>query len=95
VLTFDYESTPAVIADLVVCAPVVAREAREQGLDLVAHYAHLLVHGTLHAQGYDHDSATDARIMQSEESRVLVGLGFPDPYQRSDGRGRTRRGGCA
>ena len=95
VLTFDYERTPAVMADLVVCAPVVAREAREQGLDLIAHYAHLLVHGTLHAQGYDHDCATDARIMQSEESRVLVGLGFPDPYQRSDGRGRTRSGGRA
>ena len=74
---------------------IYASVGSEQGLDLIAHYAHLLVHGTLHAQGYDHDCATDARIMQSEESRVLVGLGFPDPYQRSDGRGRTRSGGRA
>jgi probable rRNA maturation factor len=88
VLTFDYESTPVVVADLVICAPVVAREAREQRLDLVAHYAHLLVHGTLHAQGYDHHGATDARVMQSEESRVLVGLGFADPYRRAGARER-------
>lgn len=83
VLTFSYESAPVVVADLVVCAPVVATEAREQRLDLVAHYAHLLVHGTLHARGYTHARSADARIMESEESRVLVGLGFPDPYRRT------------
>ena len=85
ILTFSYESTPVVVADLVVCAPVVAREAREQRLDLVAHYAHMLVHGTLHAQGYTHAHAADARIMESRESQVLVALGFPDPYRRTRG----------
>jgi probable rRNA maturation factor len=83
VLTFDYQHAPVVVADLVLCAPVVEREAREQGLDLVAHYAHLLVHGSLHAQGYDHEKARDARVMEARESALLLGLGFGDPYARS------------
>ncbi len=82
VLTFDYEREPLVVADLVLCAPVLAREAREQRLDLVAHYAHLLVHGTLHAQGWDHERAADARAMEARESALLVALGFADPYAR-------------
>ena len=57
VLTFDYTQEPVVAADLVLCAPVVAREAKEQGKSLQAHYAHLLVHGTLHAQGWDHETS--------------------------------------
>jgi len=82
VLTFDYQQRPVVMADLVLCAPVVEREAREQGIDLTAHYAHLLVHGALHAQGMDHESARDARAMQAREAQVLAALGFADPYAR-------------
>jgi probable rRNA maturation factor len=82
VLTFDYQHEPVVVADLVLAAPVVEREAREQGIDLTAHYAHLLVHGALHAQGMDHERARDARRMQARESEVLGALGFADPYAR-------------
>ena len=81
VLTFDYAQAPVVVADLVLCAPVVAREAREQGKSLQAHYAHLLVHGTLHAQGWDHEtSEQDAREMEAYETDILRELGFDDPY---------------
>ena len=81
VLTFDYTTEPLVMADLVLCAPVVAREAVEQGKPLAAHYAHLLVHGTLHAQGWDHDtSEADAQAMEAREIEILQGLGFPNPY---------------
>ncbi len=80
VLTFDYAREPLVHADLVLCAPVVEREAREQGKTLEAHYAHLLVHGTLHAQGYDHEKARDAKVMETREREILAALGFPDPY---------------
>ena len=82
VLTFDYERTPVVVADIVVCAPVVADEARAQGIALGDHYAHLLVHGALHAQGYDHEEEGDAARMEAMESEVLVGLGLGDPYRR-------------
>jgi len=82
VLTFDYAHQPVVIADLVLCAPAVAHEAREQGISLEAHYAHLLVHGSLHAQGWDHERAADARAMQARESELLVALGFDDPWRR-------------
>jgi probable rRNA maturation factor len=80
VLTFDYQHEPVVIADLVLCAPVVEAEAREQGIPLEAHYAHLLVHGTLHAQGFDHETAKQAREMEPRESALLMALGFADPY---------------
>ena len=82
VLTFDYQREPAVVADLVLCAPVVAREAREQGKTLEAHYAHLVVHGTLHAQGWDHQRAAPARAMELRETAVLATMGFADPYRR-------------
>jgi probable rRNA maturation factor len=82
VLTFDYEQEPVVLADLVLCAEVVAREAAEQQIDLAAHYAHLLVHGTLHAQGYDHEDEADAALMEARESELLLKLGFEDPYGR-------------
>jgi rRNA maturation RNase YbeY len=81
VLTFDYERDPVVMADLVLCAPVVEREARAAGKALDAHYAHLLVHGVLHAQGWDHERAADARRMEARESALLQALGFPDPYR--------------
>jgi probable rRNA maturation factor len=82
VLTFAYQVEPVVQADLVLCAPVAAEEARRQRLDLSAHYAHLLVHGALHAQGHDHERAQEARRMQALESRVMRSLGFDDPYAR-------------
>ena len=82
VLTFDYTQAPYVTADLVLCAPVVEREAREQGKTLQAHYAHLLVHGTLHAQGYDHEtSEAEAEAMEALEIEILAGLGIDNPYQ--------------
>ncbi|MEY3216206.1 MAG: Endoribonuclease YbeY [Pseudomonadota bacterium] len=81
VLTFDYAQAPVVVADLVLCAPVVAREAKEQGKTLAAHYTHLLVHGTLHAQGWDHEtSAADAEEMEAYEVAILAGLGLSNPY---------------
>ena len=82
VLTFDYAQSPVVMADLVLCAPVVAQEAKAQGKTLAAHYAHLLVHGTLHAQGWDHEtSMKDAKAMEAHEVTVLSGLGFDNPYR--------------
>jgi probable rRNA maturation factor len=81
VLTFDYEREPVVVADLVLCAPVIESEARRQRIPLEAHYAHLLVHGTLHAQGHEHEKARDARVMEGRESEILIGLGFGDPYR--------------
>ncbi len=81
VLTFDYATEPMVMADLVLCAPVIAREAAELGKPLAEHYAHLLVHGTLHAQGWDHEtSEEDANEMEARETEILAGLGQPDPY---------------
>jgi len=80
VLTFDYAREPVVVADLVLCAPVLRREARETGVALEAHYAHLLVHGALHAQGYDHEVDAEARVMEARETALLHGLGFKDPY---------------
>jgi len=82
VLTFDYQHQPVVIADLVLCAPVIAQEALEQRIELAAHYAHLLVHGTLHAQGFDHEVETEAVRMEARESEILLALGFADPYRR-------------
>lgn len=82
VLTFDYSHAPVVAADLVLCAPVVQREAKEQRLTLEAHYAHLLVHGTLHAQGHDHEDEAEARVMEARESVLMLSLGFADPYAR-------------
>ena len=92
VLTFAYGSGTgdagdapapgsAIAADLVLCAPVVEREALEQGRSLEAHYAHLLVHGALHAQGFDHEQDAEARVMEDREIEVLRGLGFADPYR--------------
>ena len=81
VLTFDYTQEPVVTADLVLCAPVVAREAQENGKTLQAHYAHLLVHGTLHAQGWDHETSDeDAQEMEACEIAILAGLGIDNPY---------------
>ena len=81
VLTFDYTQEPLVTADLVLCAPVIEREAKEQNKSLEEHYAHMLVHGALHAQGWDHEtSAADADEMEAYETAILQELGFADPY---------------
>ncbi|MGQ3053436.1 MAG: rRNA maturation RNase YbeY [Roseateles sp.] len=83
VLTFDYAHEPVVGADLVICAEVVEREAAEMGIALLAHYAHMLVHGTLHAQGYDHEVEDEAAAMEARESEILAALGVADPYRRN------------
>ena len=80
VLTFDYEQTPVVIADLVLAAGVVEREAADLGISVADHYAHLLVHGALHAQGFDHQDEAQALLMEARETEILRGLGLADPY---------------
>ena len=81
VLTFDYTQAPLVTADLVLCGPVVAREAAAQSKTLQAHYAHLLVHAALHAQGYDHETnERDALEMEALEVLLMGSLGFDNPY---------------
>jgi probable rRNA maturation factor len=81
VLSFVYEATSPVSGDLVICLPVVEREAAAQGKSLTAHLAHLIVHGMLHLQGYDHEvNAQEAARMEARECEILARLGFPDPY---------------
>ncbi|MDH1902012.1 rRNA maturation RNase YbeY [Comamonas aquatica] len=83
VLTFDYQQAPTVMADLVICGPVIEREAQEQNKSLEEHYAHMLVHGTLHAQGWDHEtSEKDADEMEAYETDILAELGYADPYAK-------------
>ena len=84
ILTFDYTLEPVVTADLVLCAPVVAKEAKEQGKTLEAHFAHLTAHGILHAHGYDHEIAEQAELMESVETEILTKLGYADPYADSE-----------
>ena len=81
VLTFPLSAEPHLIGDIIICAPVVASEALLQGKPLRAHYAHLLVHGALHAQGWDHEtSEADALAMEAQETAILARLGFANPY---------------
>ena len=81
VLTFAYGTQPVIQADLVLCAPVVTKEAQEQAKTLQAHYAHLLIHGVLHAQGYDHEHDEQAAlVMENREIAILQKLGFANPY---------------
>ena len=81
VLTFAYAGAPQLAADIVLCVPVVRREARAQGKSLRAHLAHLVIHGVLHAQGYDHERDAPARRMQALETRLLAQLRIADPYE--------------
>ncbi len=80
VLTFVYDDTDPLYGDVVICAPVVEREAKEQGKDLLAHYAHLTLHATLHLQGYDHENRRDAEEMEALETALMLKLRYPDPY---------------
>jgi probable rRNA maturation factor len=84
VLSFPFEPLPGVdldhLGDLVICAPVVAREASEQGKPAPAHWAHMVVHGMLHLQGYDHETDAQAVEMEGRETRILTALGFAAPY---------------
>ena len=83
VLTFDYCHAPVLQADLVLCAPVLTHEAAALDKPLADHYAHLLVHGALYAQGWDHEtSEADAEAMETQETRILTALGVPNPYKR-------------
>ena len=82
ILTFDYAQAPHVAADLVLCAPVIAQEAKDNKKTLAAHYAHLLVHGALHAQGFDHEtSEADADAMEALEVQILADMGVANPYK--------------
>lgn len=80
VLTFVYDDTESLSGDVVICAPVVEREAAEQHKDLLSHYAHLAIHAALHLQGYDHEEEDDAVKMEALESALMVRLHYPDPY---------------
>lgn len=80
VLSFPYEE-PGSLGDIVLCAPVVNREAKEQGKTAAAHWAHMVVHGVLHLRGYDHIRAPDAKVMEARERAILARLSFPDPYE--------------
>jgi probable rRNA maturation factor len=80
VLTFPLAEEPYLMGDIVICAPVIAREAQEQGKPLLAHYAHMTVHGVLHMHGYDHEVEAQAALMEAMEIAILQKLGFPNPY---------------
>lgn len=93
VLSFPFEAPPGIdihllgdlpLGDLVVCAPVVEREAAEQNKELIAHWAHMVVHGVLHLQGYDHIKDEEALVMERLETEIIMELDFPAPYQDQD-----------
>ena len=93
VLSFPFDPVPETdlnhVGDLVICAPVVAREAVEQGKQADAHWAHMVVHGMLHLQGYDHETDEQAAEMETLETQVLTGLGYPAPYAEERGASGT------
>jgi len=81
VLSFPAPATQSpLLGDLAICAPVVAREAREQGKSTQAHWAHMVVHGVLHLLGYDHELDRDAAIMEARETALLANFGYANPY---------------
>ncbi len=84
VLSFPYTGTPMVSGDLVLCAAVITREAREQHKSLQAHYMHLIVHGVLHLHGYDHKQKEDAARMEAREIEIMTGFGFANPYSETE-----------
>ncbi|HEU4707787.1 MAG TPA: rRNA maturation RNase YbeY [Methylophilaceae bacterium] len=84
VLTFPLAEEPLLMGDIILCAPVVAREAQAQHKSLQAHFAHLTIHGTLHLQGYEHEIDEQAEFMESMETQILHRLGYPDPYNQEE-----------
>ena len=80
VLTFVYDDVAPLVGDIVLCAPVAAREARQRDIALERHYTHLVVHGMLHLQGYDHEADADAAAMEQLETKIMMQLGYADPY---------------
>jgi probable rRNA maturation factor len=87
VLTFVFRDTPPLEGDIALCAPVITREARAQRKTVAAHYAHMVVHGLLHLQGYDHENEKDAAAMERREKALLARFGYPDPYRTAAARG--------
>jgi probable rRNA maturation factor len=83
VLTFVYDEGEHLSGDVVICAPVVEKEAAEQGKELMSHYAHLAIHATLHLQSYDHEEEADAVKMEALESALMLKLSYPDPYRET------------
>lgn len=83
VLTFVYDDTEPLSGDVVICAPVVEKEAQEQGIDPLVHYAHMAIHAALHLQGYDHEEEDEAVEMEALESALMVRLRYPDPYEHN------------
>ena len=81
VLTFVFRDHAPLEGDLALCAPVITREARMQRKPVTAHYAHMIVHGLLHLQGYDHENNQDAAVMERRERTLLARFGYPDPYK--------------
>jgi probable rRNA maturation factor len=81
VLTFVYDDGDPLSGDVVICVPVVEREAREQQKELHAHFAHLAIHATLHLQGYDHENENEAVAMEARETAIMMKLGYANPYQ--------------
>ncbi|MEO8004969.1 MAG: rRNA maturation RNase YbeY, partial [Betaproteobacteria bacterium] len=79
VLSFAYREFEPLAGDIVLCAPVIAKEARAQHKPLEAHYAHLVVHGMLHLQGFDHENNDEAKTMEAREKEIVIGLGYADP----------------
>lgn len=84
VLTFVYADGDRLAGDIVLCVPVIAAEARSQRKDPQAHYAHLVVHGMLHLQGYEHEHENEAAAMEARETEIVTHLGYPDPYAAGD-----------
>ena len=76
---------PPLLGDIVICAPLVVKEAAEQNKDVMAHWTHLVVHGVLHLLGYDHESDRDANVMETLETEIMAELNCPDPYAENDG----------
>lgn len=87
VLTFVFRDTPPLEGDIALCAPVITREARAQRKTVAAHYAHMVIHGLLHLQGYDHENDQDAATMERRERTLLARFGYPDPYRPASARG--------
>lgn len=91
VLTFPLAEEPVLMGDIILCAPVVVKEAQDQHKSLQAHFAHLTIHGVLHLQGYDHETEPQAELMEENEIRMMQKLGYADPYHYNEGSHTTAK----